>query len=404
MSRAAAITPSKKSCLYCGNNQVSHSEAWISSTLTVVMNPFTRSFFRIGTGNFFEKIVDLILSGTLKLLILSGIATFDSDIADDVGGRGKVLMKEAQARGWYMGMMRMLGKSTDTYKIITPSGFEHIFSGLPLLGNDDNVLNGWIDDKALLKQRLSSQGIKVSKGGSFSKWKEAEAYFDSADKPLIVKPQLGSRGRHTTTQINTKEDFKQAFEVAKQLGYFVVVEEHLVGSVYRGTLIAGVFAGVLAGDPPRITGDGVHSIKDLIELKNKQRHARVGEVMFTDKLDIFLEKFSYTLDTILEAGKTIDLSEKIGLSYGGNAREVTTQVHPKLRLELERAAKIVSEPFLGFDFITTDASADPDTIKWGIIECNSVPFINLHHDPLEGEPINVAKMVLDYFERSIPLR
>ena len=126
--------------------------------------------------------------------------------------------------------------------------------------------------------------------------------------------------------------------------------------------------------------------------------------MFTDKLSIFLEKFSYTLDTILEVGKTIDLSEKIGLSYGGNAREVTPQVHPKLRLELERAAKIVGEPFLGFDFITTDVSADPDTIKWGIIECNSVPFINLHHNPLEGEPINVAKMVLDYFEQSIPLR
>ncbi len=130
----------------------------------------------------------------------------------------------------------------------------------------------------------------------------------------------------------------------------------------------------------------------------------MAEVKYTPELNIFLQRLDYTLDTVLVAETTIDLSEKIGLSYGGNAREVTPSVHPKLRQELERAAKAINDPFLGFDFITTDVSADPDTIKWGIIECNTVPFINLHHDPLEGTPINVAKMVLDYFEKKVSLR
>jgi cyanophycin synthetase len=134
------------------------------------------------------------------------------------------------------------------------------------------------------------------------------------------------------------------------------------------------------------------------------RHERVAEVKYTSELDIFLQRHDYTLDTILAADVTIDLTEKVGLSYGGNARDVTPLVHPKLRLELERAAKAIGDPFLGFDFITTDVSADPDTIKWGIIECNTIPFINLHHHPLEGESINVAKMVLDYFERKVSLR
>jgi hypothetical protein len=53
---------------------------------------------------------------------------------------------------------------------------------------------------------------------------------------------------------------------------------------------------------------------------------------------------------------------------------------------------------LGFDFITPSVEVDPDTVRWGIIECNSVPFINLHHDPLIGDPVNVAAKVWDLVE------
>ena len=398
-SRVAAAT-----CPHCGNNPVSHFLARFDSSASIIMEPVSQSFFRTKLGIFCVVFVEGMLSAVNAMFLFFGIAKFDSENLDGVSERGQVLMEEARARGWYMGTLRISGKATDQFKIVTSSGHKHIFIGLPRLGGSADILIGWIDDKAMLKQFLTKNNIAVSKGGSFTNWEDAEKHFDTVGGPLIVKPRLGSRGRHTTTHITTKEDLKKAFDIAKQLGRFVVVEEHLVGSVYRGTVIDGVLAGVLAGDPPRITGDGVRTISKLIEQKNQTRHTRVSEVKHTPELNIFLQRLDYTLDTILAPETTIDLSEKIGLSYGGNARDVTPIVHPKLRQELERAAKIIGDPFLGFDFITTDVSADPDTIKWGIIECNTVPFINLHHDPLEGESINVAKMVLDYFERSIPLR
>ena len=188
------------------------------------------------------------------------------------------------------------------------------------------------------------------------------------------------------------------------MGNFVIVEEHLIGSVYRATLIDGVLAGVLAGDPPRVTGNGVDTLAELIVYKNKNRNTRAGSYVCTEATDRFLARQGFSLDTVLADGITIDLSEKIGLSYGGNAREVTSQTHPRLRAELERAASVVDDPLLGFDFITTDVSADPDTVRWGIIECNSIPFINLHHDPLEGEPVNVAGKVLDYIEKNLAIK
>lgn len=390
----------QQSCPHCGNNPMSHTQAWIDSSLYIFMNPITEKVLGTSIGRMLFRLTDYLIAGMLKVSLFLRLAHFSKDRTLTISDRGKVLMDEAYSRGWKMETLCLFGKPTDVFRITNPEGKEIVFGGLPRVGGShEDALTGWIDDKALLKERLMSEGVPVSKGGSFREWKDAEAYFDTVEKPLIVKPRLGSRGRHTTTHITTIEDFKRAFEIGKQMGHYVVVEEHLIGSVYRATVIDGVLAGILAGDPARITGDGVHTIQELIDMKNESRHERVGEVKYTEKLDTFLARLSFTLDTVLPAGKTIDLSEKIGLSYGGNAREVTPDTHPKLHAELERAGQIINDPYLGFDFISTDISADPDTVKWGIIECNTVPFINLHHDPLEGEPINVAGMVLDYVAR-----
>lgn len=367
--------------------------------MTVIMESGSQVFFQTWLGKFFLNGTTLFLVALREIFLFLGLLKFDSVSLDGVSDRGLVLIEEARARGHEMSVMRAMGKATDIFKIKTSTGAEMIFGGLPYVGPE--VATEWIDDKAVIKQFLTTGGITVSKGQSFSSWRKAEVYFDQVEKPLIIKPRLGSRGRHTTTHIYSKEAFKKAFKVAKKLGHFVVVEEHLTGSVYRGTVVDGKLVGVLAGDPPRITGDGVSTIKQLIEQKNLNRHERVGEVRYTETLDRFLKRISYNLDSILESGKTIDLTEKIGLSYGGNAREVTPMAHPMLRAELERAAKLIGYPFLGFDFISTDISADPSKVKWGIIECNTAPFINLHHDPLEGEPINAAGKVLDYFEQNI---
>jgi cyanophycin synthetase len=178
----------------------------------------------------------------------------------------------------------------------------------------------------------------------------------------------------------------------------------LVGSVYRATCVDGKLAGVLAGDPPRITGDGVATIAQLIEHKNATKPARVGIVRVSEKHLEFLRAQGYILETILPTGLTIDISEKIGLSYGGCSREVTDVTHPKLVAELERAAVATHDPLVGFDFITPSVEVDPDTVRWGIIECNSVPFVNLHHDPLEGTPVNVAGVVWDWVERGIGVK
>jgi cyanophycin synthetase len=77
-------------------------------------------------------------------------------------------------------------------------------------------------------------------------------------------------------------------------------------------------------------------------------------------------------------------------------------VHPKLREYLERAAAALGVPIVGFDLIIKDPEGDPEIQEWGIIEANSLPFIDLHYLPLHGEPSNVAAHVWDLWNEKGP--
>ena len=52
----------------------------------------------------------------------------------------------------------------------------------------------------------------------------------------------------------------------------------------------------------------------------------------------------------------------------------------------------------GFDSIIPDPTQPADSQHWGIIECNTLPFIDLHYYALEGKPQNIAGMIWDLWK------
>ncbi len=308
--------------------------------------------------------------------------------------RSEVIWDEAKKRGIEMQQFTIFGKPIEQYRAKL-RGHWHYFESLPIPPELNVVSYSWMDDKWMLKKFLRKNNIPVAFGRSVASEKNALAAFKEGKPPFIAKPRLGSRGRHTITHIHTEEDLVHAFRIAKKLCRYVIIEEQLFGSVYRGTYIGGEIVGILRGDPPRITGDGVHTVKELISKKNAAKHDKVKDVIISPLLISFIGRQNYDLDTILPNGKVVDLSEKIGINYGGYAAEMLPETHPKIIEYLKRAGDLLNAPVIGFDFIIPNVTQDPDEQRWGIIEANSLPFINLHHFPLAGTPINAAAKVWD---------
>lgn len=385
-------------CTYCGNNPVPHHLVKSQEALSILTEPFDRLAKKIGLRRLIDPLALKLLPGFLKVLEKIKIISYNADINLVQTTRSKVIWQEAQRRGIPMEQIVIFGRKSDFFRA-TVGGKTIYFESLPIPAERSTESQEWLDDKVKLKEKLLAAGLPASRGGGFKDWQSMLKVFRMLRKPVIIKPALGSRGRHTTTYIYTEEQLKKAFRIGKQIADRLVMEEHLFGSVYRGTIVNGKLVGVLRGDPPRITGNGVSTIKELVEMKNKNRHAAVHEVVLTGYIEEFLARNNYTPSTVLPKGKTIDLLEKIGIGYGGYKAEEIEITHPKIKAVLEQAGALIDAPVMGFDFIIPDITADPDNQFWGIIECNSLPFIDLHHFPLEGKPVNVAGYVWDLWKR-----
>jgi D-alanine-D-alanine ligase-like ATP-grasp enzyme len=383
-------------CIYCGNNPVSHLSHKFYESFDILLGPMRHKIFQSRFGDFTDKLTDLLALGLFHLLKPLGLIQINRDIKEIKYPRAQVLWEEASRRKIMIEEIKPFGRSIDLYRAFV-NDKPIYFMNLPRIEKTavSNLI--WVDDKFLLKKKLLEHHLPVSPGGSFTSLDSATRAFEVLEKPVIVKPRTGSRGRHTTTFVSSEEDFIKAFKIAKQLCHWVVIEEHLYGDVQRGTVVGGQLVGVLGGSPPRVTGDGKSTIQELILLKDANRPKKVKEIKINP---YFMQRMNLTMETILPDGKTVDLSEKIGVNYGGTSYDCTPQTHPDTKKMFEEAAKVLDVSILGFDFIVPDITKSYKEQKCGIIECNGAPFIQLHHDPLIGESINAAKFVWDLVEKN----
>jgi D-alanine-D-alanine ligase-like ATP-grasp enzyme len=71
-------------------------------------------------------------------------------------------------------------------------------------------------------------------------------------------------------------------------------------------------------------------------------------------------------------------------------------VHPDNIALFKRFGVLLGDPIVGVDFMIDDMkrpwTEQPDA---GVLECNAMPFIDVHHQVISGRTINVAAFLWD---------
>ena len=342
---------------------------------------------------------------TARFLAALGLGKVIVRADDKNNWRARVLWEEAERRGITMREFRPFGLPREIF-YATYGGNTHGFDGLPRPGTAHEAALNWMDDKGVILKKFRAAGIPVPRGASARTIKTAERIFhgivgSGGADAVIVKPSIGSRSRHTYTHITDIDALRRAFKKAKQLSPRVVVEEELSGFVFRITLVGGGIAGVMRREPPHVIGDGAHTIHELImeENKNPLRHGPIfHELPLGEETIEILKTQDLSLDSIPAADRMVIMHPKVSRSYGASTTEVV-DIHPdnvKLFLHI---AKVLDDPLVGVDFMIDDMAISWRDQKCGVIECNSLPFIDLHHYPLKGPTRNAAGSVWDLIFR-----
>jgi len=265
-----------------------------------------------------------------------------------------------------------------------------------------------VKNKALTKDLLDRAKINVAEGKLFDK-KNTKKIYDYINKikyPIVIKKHNGSLGNLVFVGIEDNKSCRDVLKKVSKKEDYILIEKEFKGEDFRIFASRKKFFAAVKRDPANIVGDGVHKIKELIDIKNKDH--RRGNKMSCSKTSLFkieinkdilenLSKENINFDTILPNGKKIYLRKSASIAAGGDSIDVTDQIHSEFKkIAVKAICAIPGLEYAGIDLMTNkDISKKPMKKSYVIIEINSSPEIAMHHLPYQGKSRNVAKEIID---------
>jgi cyanophycin synthetase len=253
-------------------------------------------------------------------------------------------------------------------------------------------------DKELTKKLLRAAGVPVPHGRVVSDAEDAWKAACEIGEPVVVKPRDGNQGKGVAVNIRTREEVMAAYANAQAVRSEVIVERYLSGHDYRLLVVGDHLVAAARREPPNVVGDGVNTIRGLVEQVNRDPlrgdgHATPLTKIRLDDIAIkTLAKHGYTADSVPPKGARVVLRNNANLSTGGIATDVTDDVHPQLAARAVEAAQMVGLDICGVDIVCETMLKPLEEQGGGIVEVNAAPGLRMHLRPSfgQGRPVGEA--------------
>lgn len=251
-------------------------------------------------------------------------------------------------------------------------------------------------DKQLTQEILAAAGLQTPQqmrvGDSLEEAFEFLAKFNS----VVVKPAVGEQGMGVAVDIRDQTGLAQAVAAAREHHDSVLVEQFVEGDDLRVIVINSEVVAAAVRRPPRISGDGRHTARELIERLSRRRNAATegeSQIPIDAETERCLQAAGFGYDDVLEVGEQATVRRTANLHTGGTIEDVTPQISPAVREAAVLAAQAIEIPVVGLDFIVPDIAGD----DYRIIEANERPGLANH------EPQPTAEKFIDLlFPHTIP--
>ena len=262
-------------------------------------------------------------------------------------------------------------------------------------------------DKELTKKLLESAGVPVPKGRPVTDAEDAWAAACELGGPVVIKPRDGNQGKGVAANVETREDVLAAYHAAHEVSPNVMVEQYLMGQDFRLLVIGGRLIAAARREPPHVTGDGQHTIQELVDEVNSDPHRSSGHATSLTKIrldEIALATLAHQdLDagSVPRKGARVILRNNANLSTGGTATDVTDDVHPELAARAVAAAQMAGLDLCGVDVVCESVLTPLENQAAGVIEVNAAPGLRMHLQPSfgKGRPVGEAIVSTMFDER-----
>ncbi|MGE0775010.1 MAG: N-acetylglutaminylglutamine synthetase [Sphingomonadaceae bacterium] len=252
------------------------------------------------------------------------------------------------------------------------------------------------DNKEISRRVVSEAGVRVPDQVQWDGTREQIEEFLARNGSAVVKPAQGEQGRGISVDLRTVEEVENAIATAQRMASTVLLEEYFEGQDLRLVVINFRLVAAAIRKPASVTGDGTHSIRQLIEAQSRRRQAATdGEsrIPLDRETERIVRTAGFTMDDILDEGVELAVRKTANLHTGGTIHDVTDRVHPDLVEAAVKAARAIEIPVVGIDLMVKS----PSWSDYIFIEANERPGLANH------EPQPTAQRFVDLlFPLSIP--
>lgn len=266
------------------------------------------------------------------------------------------------------------------------------------------------DDKVLTRSVLAEHDVAMPDTLIAMVDDQAEVAIDSdmraflnRHKRLVVKPAATNHGQGVTVDVRTEDELREALQFARREGGEpdIIVQQMVFGREYRFLVLHNKVLAVAYRRPAFVVGDGVSTVRALIEQKNLDPRRGDGHAAALTKINLNEVASIHSpefLETIPAADSEVEVLKTSNLSRGGESVDVTDQVSSALKKMAARAAQVCSLGVAGVDIITQDIEGDGSDSY--VLEVNVSPGIRMHQFPSVGTARNVAKELFAAIEKT----
>ena len=204
--------------------------------------------------------------------------------------------------------------------------------------------------------------------------------FLARHKRIVVKPCMQWGGRGVAVDVRTLAELRAAIRRARQFEDEVVLEQYVAGVDQRLILVGGKYVAAIRRSPAAVTGDGRHSIAELIRQQNRRTYAE--DPSHRIPLDVEtrrqLTRLGRHLGEVPRLGERVQVRLTSNYHTGGDATIITGEVDPRIVRVARRVARLFGLPIVGIDFLV-----DVRRGKFWVIEISP----DLAISPPEGDTV-----------------
>jgi glutamate--cysteine ligase len=313
----------------------------------------------------------------------------------------QILIKAAIKRGI---SFKILDR-TDNFIRLTNSKKSEIVKQATKTSEDTFICAEIMENKIVTKNLLNENEISTPLGLSYTnKNKALESYSEFRNKLIVIKPKSENFGIGITIFKSpfSLSEFETAVNLAFQNGGPIIIEEFIAGEEFRFFIIDNELLGVLQRVPANVIGDGIHTIEELVEIKNQDSLRGEGYKTPLEKIKLgvsekmFLGHYGKKISDIPAVEEVVFLRENSNISTGGDSIDYTDDIPQAYKDIAVKAARAVYAKICGIDMIINDISNDKPTNRdYAVIEANFNPAIHIHTYPYKGKQREIAEKILD---------